>query len=84
MNIYVGSLDFKVRENQLEQAFSAYGEVTSVRIIFDKMTRRSKGFGFVELANDQEALAAIDALHGSMLGNRTIIVNESKPKSDFN
>jgi RNA recognition motif-containing protein len=82
MNIYVGSLDFKVRENQLEQAFAAYGEVTSVRIITDKVTRRSKGFAFIEMSNDQDAQAAIDGLHGSTLGTRTIIVNESRPKSE--
>jgi RNA recognition motif-containing protein len=52
MNIYVGSLDFKVKEQQLEQAFAAYGDVTSVRIITDKVTRRSKGFAFVEMANE--------------------------------
>jgi len=84
MNIYVGSLDFKVKENQLEEAFSAFGTVTSARIIIDKVTRRSKGFAFVEMENDQDALAAIEALNGSTLGNRTIIVNESKPKSENN
>ena len=84
MNIFVGSLDFKVRENQLEEAFASYGDVSSVKIIFDKVTRRSKGFAFVEMANDQEAQAAIDGLHGSMLGSRTIIVNESRPKSENN
>lgn len=82
MNIYVGSLDFKVKESQLEQAFGAFGKVESARIIIDKVTRRSKGFAFVEMENDQEALAAIEALNDSTLGSRAIIVNESKPKSD--
>ncbi|OQA95799.1 MAG: RNA recognition motif [Bacteroidetes bacterium ADurb.Bin217] len=82
MNIYVGSLDFKVKEQQLEQAFAAYGDVTSVRIITDKVTRRSKGFAFVEMANDDDARAAIEGLHGATIGNRQVIVNESRPKSN--
>lgn len=81
MNIYVGSLDFKVREQELEQVFSAYGEVESVRIIKDRETRRSKGFAFVEMPNDSQAQAAIDALNGSTVGSRAIIVNESRPKN---
>ncbi|HON52285.1 MAG TPA: RNA-binding protein [Bacteroidales bacterium] len=82
MNIYVGSLDFKVKEQQLEQAFAAYGDVTSVRIITDKVTRRSKGFAFVEMPNDADAQAAIEGLNGSTIGSRQVIVNESRPKSN--
>lgn len=82
MNIYVGNLDFKVRENELQDAFAAFGEVESVRIIKDKISRRSKGFGFVEMTNDKEAETAIEALNGYTLGSRQLVVNESRPKSE--
>ncbi|MGZ4100198.1 MAG: RNA recognition motif domain-containing protein, partial [Bacteroidia bacterium] len=65
MNIFVSNISFKVREQALSELFSQYGEVASVRIIKDKETRRSKGYGFVEMPNDNEANAAINALNGT-------------------
>jgi len=64
MNIYVGNVDFKATEEQLSDLFAEYGEVTSVKIITDKLSGRSKGFAFVEMANDDEGQAAIEALNG--------------------
>jgi RNA recognition motif-containing protein len=84
MNIYVGNLDYKVRESDLEQIFEEYGEVNSAKIIMDKYSGRSKGFGFVTMDNDDEAKQAIEELNGSMLKNREIVVNEAKPKTDNN
>jgi len=84
MNIFVSNISFKVREQALSELFSAYGEVISVRIIKDKETKRSKGYGFVEMANDNEAQAAIDALNGSTHFDRAIVVAEAKGKRDFN
>lgn len=80
MNIYVGNLDYKIKSNQLEEAFGAFGEVSAARIITDRETRRSKGFGFVEMPNDAEGAAAVAALDGSTLGARPIKVTESLPK----
>jgi RNA recognition motif-containing protein len=77
MNIYVGSLSFKMREDELQKAFEEFGEVTAARIITDKYSGRSKGFGFVEMANDDEAKRAIEELNGREIGGRKIIVNES-------
>jgi len=80
MNIYVGNLDFKVDENDLNEVFEKYGKVDSAKIITDKSNGRSKGFGFVTMENPDEAKKAIDNLNGATLENRKIIVNESKPK----
>jgi RNA recognition motif-containing protein len=77
MNIYVGSLNFKMQEAELKELFEGYGEVTSAKIIFDKYSGKSKGFGFVEMPNDAEAKKAIEELNGSNVGGRNIIVNES-------
>ena len=77
MNIYVGSLSFRVREDELRKTCEEFGEVTSARIITDKYTGKSKGFGFVEMANDAEAKQAIQELNGIELSGRKIIVNES-------
>ena len=82
MNIFISNISFKVRENALQELFSQYGEVTSVRIIKDKETRRSKGYGFVEMANDNEALAAINALNGTEHYERNIVVAEAKGKKE--
>lgn len=82
MNIYVGNLDFKVNENELESVFQEYGEVSSTRIITDKYSGRSKGFGFVTMDNDSEAEKAIEELHGTSFKNREMIVNEAKPKKE--
>ncbi|HVN58696.1 MAG TPA: RNA-binding protein [Bacteroidales bacterium] len=77
MNIYVGSLNFKMQESELKELFEGYGEVTSAKIIIDKYSGRSKGFGFVEMPNAAEAKKAIEELNGSSVGGRNIIVNES-------
>jgi RNA recognition motif-containing protein len=77
MNIYVGSLNFKMQESELKELFEEYGEVSSAKIIFDKYSGRSKGFGFVEMPNDAEAKKAIQELNGAQVGGRNIIVNES-------
>lgn len=82
MNIFISNISFKVREQALSELFSQYGEVTSVRIIKDKETRRSKGYGFVEMANDNEALNAINALNGTEHYERTIVVAEAKGRKE--
>ena len=81
-NIYVGNLSFDVSEAQLQEAFAAFGTVNKASVVTDRMTGRSRGFGFVEMANDDEGKAAIEALNGSELGGRTITVNVAKPKVD--
>ena len=80
MNIYVGNLDFKVSEKDLEDLFSKYGTVSSSKIITDKYDGRSKGFGFVEMENAEEAKKAINELNGAPLKSRDMIVNEARPK----
>jgi len=82
MNIFVSNISFKVREEALSELFSQYGEVTSVRIIKDKETRRSKGFGFVEMANDEDGQKAIDALNGVEHYERAIVVSQAKGKPE--
>lgn len=85
MNIFVGSLPFKIEEGDLQTIFEEYGEVTSVRIITDKFSGRSKGFGFIDMPNDEEAKKAIENLNGAELEGRTIVVNQSeerKPRED--
>lgn len=82
MNIYVGNLDFKVNESDLEGVFEDYGTVSSAKIITDKYSGRSKGFGFVTMDNDEEAAKAIAELNGASFENRVIVVNEAKPKKD--
>ena len=82
MNIYVGNLNFKVKESELQEIFVNYGEVISVKIITDKYSGRSKGFGFVEMQNDEEAKKAIEGLNGTSVKEREIVVNEAKPKRD--
>ena len=80
--IYVGNLSYNTTETELESLFGAHGSVQSAQIISDKMTGRSKGFGFVEMASDAEAQAAIAALNGQEVDGRTLTVNEAKPKED--
>ncbi|MHC1704883.1 MAG: RNA recognition motif domain-containing protein [Tenuifilaceae bacterium] len=80
MNIFVGSLPFKIEEGDLQTIFEEYGEVSSVRIITDKFSGRSKGFGFIEMPNDEEAKKAIENLNGAELEGRTIVVNESEER----
>ena len=80
MDIYCGNLAYATTDDGLKAAFAAYGEVTSARVVTDRMTGRSKGFGFVEMPNAEQAEAAIAALNGSELDGRPIRVNESQPK----
>ena len=82
MNIYVGNLSFDTTERELEQAFASYGEVQSARIATDRDTNRPRGFGFVEMANQSEAEAAIAGLNGKELQGRTLTVNEARPRED--
>ena len=82
MNIFIGSLPFSLEEADLRESFEAYGAVDSVKIITDKFTGRSKGFGFIEMPNDDEALKAIEELNGATVGGRTIVVNKSEPKPE--
>jgi RNA recognition motif-containing protein len=82
MNIYVGSLHFKMSEAELREVFEEYGEVSSAKIIIDKYSGKSKGFGFVEMPNDAEAKKAIEELNGAEVSGRKIIVNESIERAD--
>ena len=77
--LYVGGLPYSATEQQLSDLFGAHGTVASVRIITDKFTGQSRGFGFVEMSSDAEAKAAITALNGSDMGGRSLTVNEAKP-----
>ncbi|MDD2349459.1 MAG: RNA-binding protein [Kiritimatiellae bacterium] len=80
MDIYVGNLAYSTNDESLRNAFAAYGEVASARVVSDRMTGRSKGFGFVEMPDRAQAQAAIDALNGQELDGRPLRVNESQPK----
>jgi len=80
MNIYVGNLNYSVKEEDLNELFSEYGEVVSVKLIKDRETGRAKGFAFVEMANDDEASKAIENLDGSDLEGRNMKVNQAKPR----
>ena len=82
MNIYVGNLAYSVTSDELRNAFEEYGTVTSADVIQDKYTGRSKGFGFVEMQNDQEANSAIEALNEYELSGRPLRVNETRPKEE--
>jgi RNA recognition motif-containing protein len=80
MNIYVGNLSWGLKDQDLANLFSPFGEVASAKIVMDKFTQRSKGFGFVEMPNDEQAQAAIAQLNGSEIDGRNLVVNESRPK----
>jgi cold-inducible RNA-binding protein len=80
--LYVGGISYNTTQAGLEEAFGRAGQVLSATIIMDKMSGRSKGFGFVEMANDDEATAAIDMYNGKELDGRRITVNEARPKED--
>jgi RNA recognition motif-containing protein len=80
MNIYVGNLSYGMSEDELREAFSAYGDVSSVKILSDRETGRSRGFGFVEMPNQSEGEAAVAQLNGKELGGRTLRVNEARPR----
>ena len=82
MKIYIGNMSFDTTEETVRQAFEAFGEITSVNLISDRDTGRPKGFGFVEMANDEQAKAAIAGLNGTDLGGRTVNVNEARPRPE--
>ena len=82
MNIYVGNLSWNLKDQDLSNLFASHGEVSSAKIVTDKCTNRSKGFGFVEMPNDEQAQAAIAALNGTEVDGRNIVVNESRPKPE--
>jgi RNA recognition motif-containing protein len=80
MNIYVGNLSYGMSEDELRDAFGAFGEVSSVKILMDRETGRSRGFGFVEMPNKSEAEAAIAQLNGKEVGGRALRINEARPR----
>lgn len=80
--LYVGNLSYTVNNGELEQMFAPHGTVESAHVIMDRDTGRSKGFGFVEMGSDQQAQAAISALHGKEVGGRSLTVNEARPRED--
>jgi len=82
MNIYVGNLDFKATEDELQSIFEEFGTVNSAKIITDKFSGRSKGFGFIEMENDDDAKKAIDGLNGTSFKAREITVNEARPRRE--
>jgi RNA recognition motif-containing protein len=82
MNIYAGNLSWNLKDQDLQNLFATHGEVSSAKIVTDKFTGRSKGFGFVEMPNDDQANAAITALNGTEVDGRSIVVNESRPKQE--
>ena len=82
MNIYVGNLPYGVTDDELRDAFGSYGEVVSINVIKDKFSGESRGFGFVEMSNDEEAQSAIDGLNGSEFGGRNLKVNQARPRED--
>ena len=77
--LYVGNLPYTVRDEDLQQSFSAYGVVNSAKVMMERDTGRSKGFGFVEMGSDAEALAAVEGMNGQSLGGRSLVVNEARP-----
>ncbi|MGD2083660.1 MAG: RNA-binding protein [Chromatiales bacterium] len=81
-SIYVGNLPYQLEEEELRETFSGFGEVTSAKIVMDRDTGKPKGFGFVEMAVDEEAEAAIEGLDGSDLKGRSIRVNKARPRPD--
>lgn len=82
MNIYVGNLPYDVTEDEIRDTFSEFGQISKVNIITDRDSGRSKGFGFVEMFDNQEANSAIESLHDSNLKGRNIIVNEARPREE--
>jgi len=77
--LYVGNLPYSFRDSDMEQAFSQYGQVTSAKVMMERDTGRSKGFGFVEMSNETEAQAAIKGMNGQQIGGRGLVVNEARP-----
>ena len=82
MNIYIANIPFKAKDNDLRELFEQYGEVQSAKIIMDKVTQRSRGFGFVEMNDDAEAREAIESLNGADFMGKTLVVNEASPRTD--
>jgi RNA recognition motif-containing protein len=82
MNIFCGSLPFRLQESELKEFFEEYGEVTAARIITDKFSGRSKGFGFIEMPNDDQAKKAIEELDGAEVDGRTIVVNQAEERKE--
>lgn len=82
MNLYVGNLSFETSEAELQQAFEAFGEVSSAKIIKDKFTGRSRGFGFVEMSDNAAAKTAMEAIDGTEMNGRNVTVNEARPKPE--
>jgi RNA recognition motif-containing protein len=82
MNIYVANISFKATEDQLKELFEEFGEVSSVRVVTDRNTGRSKGFGFIEMTNDNEAREAINDLNGAEFMERNLVVNEARPRPE--
>ncbi len=80
--LYVGNLAYSVRDQDLQDAFSQYGAVSSAKVMMDRETGRSKGFGFVEMSNDAEAQAAINGLNGQPVAGRAVVVNEARPREE--
>ena len=80
-NIYVGNLPYGMTDAQLEETFASFGTVERAKVIVDRVSDRSRGFGFVEMANSEEAKAAIEGINGSEVDGRTLVVNEARPKS---
>lgn len=81
MNIFVAGLSYQISDADLKELFEEYGEVTSAKVITDRETRRSKGFGFVEMENDDEATNAINELNGAEFAGRTMVVKEARPRA---
>ncbi len=82
MNIFIANLNFKIKSEFLKEVFEEYGTVTSAKVITDRRSGRSKGYGFVEMENDDEAQKAIDALNGKELEDRSVVVQKAKPRKD--
>ena len=82
MNIYVANLNYQLKDDDLHQVFEEYGEVSSAKVILDKFSGRSKGFGFVEMPNDEEAQQAIDGLNNKEIMGKAVVVNKAKPRTE--
>ncbi len=83
MNIYVGNLPYKIGEEELREIFEVYGEISSVKVIIDKFTKRSKGFGFVDMTSQEEATNAVNELNGAELFGRYLKVNEARERKTY-
>ena len=82
MNVYVGNLPWSISEDELRKMFEEFGQVTSATIIIDRVTNKSRGFGFIEMVDDKEAQTAISGLNGKSIDERTLTVNEARPRAE--